>query len=73
MKSIDNLSKFALDQGEAQGVAGGFNPLGPITFTFEPVQGGETGGTFHWYIAGTHYASTHVLPEHNWVYTSSYL
>lgn len=73
MKSIDNLSKFAMEKSEEKGVAGGYNPLGPITFVFEPVQGGETGGTFHWYLAGTHYASTHILPEHNWVYTSSYL
>ncbi|WP_437920041.1 hypothetical protein [Sphingobacterium sp. LRF_L2] len=73
MKSINSFSGSALTESEMRELGGGFNPLGPISFTFEPDNGREGGGTINWYLGGTHYASTYFLPEHNWVYTSSYL
>ncbi|MNY72401.1 hypothetical protein D3C86_2109540 [compost metagenome] len=50
MKSIENLTKFELGQGEEQTIQGGFNPMGGISLSFSPAQGGESGGTIGVYL-----------------------
>ncbi|KKX47097.1 MULTISPECIES: hypothetical protein [Sphingobacterium] len=73
MKSIENLTKFELGQGEEQTIQGGFNPMGGISLSFSPAQGGESGGTIGVYLNGSHISNTYFFTEHNWVYTSSYM
>lgn len=73
MKSLENLTKFELVQGEEQSVKGGFNQMGGISLTFQPAQRGESDGTIGVYLNGSHVSNTYFFTDHNWVYTSSYM